>query len=163
RCRFGSACGEQFSPGKSRSKRAATVSSCCAAMGAMLPPGRGVHRGRNTLPSHAKTFEIKGLAARATGTSAVAFFCLELQTAVAGESTSSSRLAGRYATALVDLATESKTLDAVAGELKRIKDLLDGSPDLKRLVRSPVYSREEQGAAMDAILAKLNVSTLTQN
>ena len=72
-------------------------------------------------------------------------------------------MAGRYATALVDLANESKSLDTVAGELKRIKDLLDGSPDLKRLVRSPVYSREEQGGAMDAILGRLNVSTLTKN
>jgi F-type H+-transporting ATPase subunit delta len=91
------------------------------------------------------------------------FFCLELQTAVAGESTSSSSLAGRYATALVDLATEGKTLDTVAGELKRVKELLDGSLDLKRLVRSPVYSREEQSAAMGAILDRLNVSTLTKN
>ena len=38
-------------------------------------------------------------------------------------------MAGRYATALVDLANESKSLDAVAGELKRVKDLLDGSLD----------------------------------
>ena len=82
---------------------------------------------------------------------------------MAGESTSSSSLAGRYATALVDLALESKTLDTVAGELKRLKDLLDGSADLKRLVRSPVFSREEQGSAMAAILARLNVGALTKN
>jgi F-type H+-transporting ATPase subunit delta len=82
---------------------------------------------------------------------------------VAGESTSSSSLAGRYATALVDLANESKTLDTVAGELKRVKDLLIGSPDLRRLVRSPVFSREEQGGAMAAILERLNVSALTRN
>jgi F-type H+-transporting ATPase subunit delta len=90
-------------------------------------------------------------------------FCLELQKVVAGESTSSSSLAGRYATALVDLASESKSLDTVAGELKQIKDLLSGSADLNRLVRSPVFSREEQGAAMAAILGRLNVSQLTKN
>lgn len=82
---------------------------------------------------------------------------------MAAESTSSSSLAGRYATALVDLATESKSLDTVANELKQLKDLLDGSADLTRLVRSPVYSREEQGAAMGAILSRLNVSQLTKN
>ena len=82
---------------------------------------------------------------------------------MAGESTSSSSLAGRYATALVDLALESKTLDAVAAELKRLQDLLNNSIDLKRLVRSPVFSREEQGAAMAAILTRLNVSALTKN
>jgi F-type H+-transporting ATPase subunit delta len=82
---------------------------------------------------------------------------------VAGESTSSSSLAGRYATALVELANESKSLDTVAGELKQVKDLLDGSVDLKCLVRSPVFSREEAGGAMAAILTRLNVSVLTKN
>ncbi|MBI1210174.1 MAG: F0F1 ATP synthase subunit delta [Alphaproteobacteria bacterium] len=82
---------------------------------------------------------------------------------MAGESTSSSSLAGRYATALVDLASEGKSLDTVAGELKQIKDLLSGSADLNRLVRSPVFSREEQGEAMAAILGRLNVSQLTKN
>jgi F-type H+-transporting ATPase subunit delta len=82
---------------------------------------------------------------------------------VAGESISSSSLAGRYATALVDLALESKTIDVVASELRRLQDLLNGSADLKRLVRSPVFSREEQGNAMAAILTRLNVSTLTKN
>jgi F-type H+-transporting ATPase subunit delta len=82
---------------------------------------------------------------------------------VAGESTSSSSLAGRYATALVELASEGKSVDAIATELGRVKDLLDGNPDLKRLVRSPVYSREEQASAIAAILERLGVSALTKN
>ncbi len=72
-------------------------------------------------------------------------------------------MAGRYATALVELANENKSVDTVSGELKRVKDLLDGSADLTRLVRSPIYSREQQGGAMEAILERLNVSTLTRN
>ena len=82
---------------------------------------------------------------------------------MAGESFSSSSLAGRYATALNDLALESKSVDTVAGELKRLKDLLLGSDDLRRLVRSPVFSREEQGAAMGSVLDRLGVSALTRN
>ena len=82
---------------------------------------------------------------------------------MAGESFSSSSLAGRYATALNELALESKSVDTVAGDLKRIKDLLLGSDDLRRLVRSPVFSREEQGAAMGAVLDRLGVSALTRN
>ncbi len=82
---------------------------------------------------------------------------------VASENVSVAGLAGRYATALFELATEAKALDAIASDLSRLKALIDGSPDLARLVRSPIFSREEQGKAMDAVLARLNVNALTKN
>jgi F-type H+-transporting ATPase subunit delta len=82
---------------------------------------------------------------------------------VASEDVSVSGLSGRYATALFELALESKALDTVANDLTRLKDLIVGSADLARLVRSPVFTREEQGNAMAAILTRLNVSTLTKN
>ena len=70
-------------------------------------------------------------------------------------------MAGRYATALFDLAEEAGSLDAVAADLSRIVALVRGSADLSRLVKSPVFSREEQGRAMSAILERLNVNGLT--
>ena len=79
------------------------------------------------------------------------------------ENVSVSGLTGRYATALFELAQESKSLDAVASDLARVKSLLVGSADLARLVRSPVFTRDEQGKAMAAVLDRLNVSTLTKN
>ena len=79
------------------------------------------------------------------------------------ENVSVSGLTGRYATALFELARESKSLDAVASDLARVKSLLAGSADLARLVRSPVFTRDEQGRAMGAVLERLNVSTLTKN
>lgn len=82
---------------------------------------------------------------------------------MASENVSVAGLAGRYATALFELATEAKALDAIASDLSRLKALIDGSPDLARLVRSPIFSREEQGKAMDAVLARLNVNALTKN
>jgi F-type H+-transporting ATPase subunit delta len=82
---------------------------------------------------------------------------------VASENVSVAGLAGRYATALFELATEAKALDAIASDLSRLKALVDGSADLARLVRSPIFSREEQGKAMDAVLARLNVNPLTKN
>lgn len=82
---------------------------------------------------------------------------------VASENVSVAGLAGRYATALFELATEAKALDAIASDLSRLKALIDGSADLARLVRSPIFSREEQGKAMDAVLARLNVHALTKN
>ncbi len=82
---------------------------------------------------------------------------------MASENVSVAGLAGRYATALFELANEAKALDAIASDLSRLRALIEGSADLARLVRSPVFSREEQGKAIDAVLARLNVNTLTRN
>ena len=73
-----------------------------------------------------------------------------------------SELASRYALALFDLADEAKTLDVVAGELRAIKAALAESRDFRRLVRSPVFSREEQGRAVGAVLDKAEASDLTR-
>jgi F-type H+-transporting ATPase subunit delta len=85
------------------------------------------------------------------------------QQTVASENVSVSGLAGRYATALFELASESKALDAVGSDLTRLSALIDGSTDLARLVRSPVFSREEQGKAIAAVLDRLGVDQLTKN
>lgn len=74
----------------------------------------------------------------------------------------STGLAERYATALYDLAETDKTLDAVAKELQTIQDLIQGSADMQRLIRSPVLSRGDQSRAMDAILERLQASALTR-
>lgn len=82
---------------------------------------------------------------------------------MASENISVAGLAGRYATALFELADEAKALDTVAGDLSRIRVLVDGSADMARFVRSPVFSRDEQGRAIAAILDRLGVSPLTRN
>ena len=71
-------------------------------------------------------------------------------------------MAGRYATALFELADEAGALDKVAADLGRLAPLIRGSDDLARLVRSPLFSREEQSRAMDAILVRLGVNDLTR-
>jgi F-type H+-transporting ATPase subunit delta len=81
---------------------------------------------------------------------------------LAGEDTSTSGLAGRYAAALFDLADESKQLDAVAGDLSALKAAIAESDDLRRLIRSPLYSREQQARAMAAVLAKSGACDLTR-
>jgi len=81
---------------------------------------------------------------------------------VASEGTGVSGLAGRYATALFELADENKALDQVAQDLEAIKQMLAESPDLNRFVRSPVLSRGDQSRAMDALLKQAGVSELTQ-
>jgi len=71
-------------------------------------------------------------------------------------------LGGRYALALLDLADEKKQLDQVAEDLRGLKALLEESDDLRRMVRSPIITREQQAAAVTAVAARLGVSDLTR-
>jgi F-type H+-transporting ATPase subunit delta len=82
---------------------------------------------------------------------------------VASNSSGVSGLAQRYAAALFDLADEQKALDEVAGDLKRLRAMLRESADLRRLVRSPVLSREAQAKAMGALAQAAGLGRLTQN
>ena len=84
-------------------------------------------------------------------------------THVSADKPLASGVAGRYATALFELADQAGALDTVAADLKGLSGLIDTSDDLKRLVRSPVFSTDDQAAAMSAILTKAGVQTLTQN
>ena len=82
---------------------------------------------------------------------------------MAGEASSVSGVAGRYATALFDLAKDQGAVDATASDLTAIEGLLASSPELTRLVRSPVYSAEDQSRAFAAVLSKAGISGLTLN
>jgi len=72
-------------------------------------------------------------------------------------------MAGRYAAALFELAKEQKQLDRVERDVAAFQGLLEASPDLARLARSPVISAEAQARALDAILAKVGISGFTAN
>ncbi len=82
---------------------------------------------------------------------------------MAGDESIVAGMAGRYATALFDLAKEQGAVDAVASDLTTIEKLLGESVDLMRLVRSPVFSAQDQSNAMLAVLGKAGISGLTQN
>lgn len=81
---------------------------------------------------------------------------------MAAGSSDATGLAGRYATALFDLAEGEKALDAVAADLKTLQTMIGESDDLVRLIRSPVISREAQSKAMGALLAKAGCGALTK-
>jgi F-type H+-transporting ATPase subunit delta len=72
-------------------------------------------------------------------------------------------MAGRYATALFDLALEANAVDAVKAELDRFDALVAESADLNRLVRSPVFSTEQQLQAMSAVLERAGIRGLAAN
>lgn len=72
-------------------------------------------------------------------------------------------MAGRYATALFELARDNKAVDAVKKDLDQFDALANGSADLNRLVRSPVFGADEQLKALSAILAKAGITGLAAN
>lgn len=74
-----------------------------------------------------------------------------------------SGIAGRYASALFDLAEEGKSTDAVGKDLGRFLSLLEGSEDLQRLVRNPVFTAEEQVKAITALIEKAGIGGLAGN
>ncbi len=78
------------------------------------------------------------------------------------DSSGATGLAGRYATALFELADGDKLLDQVAGDLGRLTAMIDDSEDLRRLIRSPVIARDDQARAMDALMDKAEMGDLTR-
>ena len=76
---------------------------------------------------------------------------------MAGEEPIVSGMAGRYATAMFELARDENTLDQAMADLDRFDALVTESPDLLRLVRSPVFSAEAKQAALAAVLERAGI------
>jgi F-type H+-transporting ATPase subunit delta len=74
-----------------------------------------------------------------------------------------SGVAGRYAVALFELASESGKADAVSADLERFAGLIEESDDLRRLVKSPVFTPEQQQAAVGAILERAGIGGIAGN
>jgi len=75
----------------------------------------------------------------------------------------SSSIAGRYALALFDLAKADGKIDRVRADADALAAALDDSDDLRRMIASPVYTRDEQGAAISALAGPLGLDPLTGN
>ena len=74
-----------------------------------------------------------------------------------------SAVAQRYANSLYDLAVESKKLPQTEKDLTSIEKMLADSADLQRLVRSPVFSSEDQLNAITAIAKKAGIKGIVVN
>jgi F-type H+-transporting ATPase subunit delta len=72
-------------------------------------------------------------------------------------------LAGRYASALFDLARESNAIDSVQKSLAVLRNALVESADLKALVSSPVIGRVDAAKAIAAVARSLGLDSLTGN
>jgi F-type H+-transporting ATPase subunit delta len=65
---------------------------------------------------------------------------------------------GRYASALFELAAEENAVEPVGAALASFQAAIDAAPDLRRLVRSPVYRADDQIAAIAAIASELGIA-----
>ena len=74
-----------------------------------------------------------------------------------------SGVAGRYASALFDLADETNSLDQVAQDLDSFRRLLSESADLRRVIASPVIGRDLQTKAILAVLDAAEIKGLTRS
>ena len=72
-------------------------------------------------------------------------------------------MAGRYATAVFDLARDANAIEAVQADLDRFDALVADSADLTRLVRSPVFSTQEQLQGLSAVLERAGIRGLAAN
>ena len=72
-------------------------------------------------------------------------------------------LSGRYATALFELARDSKTIDSVEASLANVRAALEQSDEFARLVASPLVSRQDAARAVAATADALSVDGTTKN
>jgi F-type H+-transporting ATPase subunit delta len=72
-------------------------------------------------------------------------------------------LAGRYASALFDLARDQRQIDAVGQSIDALSRVLADSNDFAELIASPLVSREAAGKAFEALAPRLKLDPLTAN
>jgi F-type H+-transporting ATPase subunit delta len=72
-------------------------------------------------------------------------------------------LAGRYASALFDLASEAGTVTAVESDLDKLAEALTESGELRALIRNPEVSREQIGRVLTGMGDYLALTDLTKN
>jgi F-type H+-transporting ATPase subunit delta len=72
-------------------------------------------------------------------------------------------VAGRYATALFEIARDGKALDKVEADIGALGEALATSADLRNVIASPVYSREDQGKAVKALADRMGLGPEVAN
>ena len=80
---------------------------------------------------------------------------------MAGEGSIVSGMAGRYATALFELAVEAGSIDQIKNDLDSFDQLAAANPDLMRLIRSPVFGADEQARALAVVLQRAGITGLS--
>lgn len=72
-------------------------------------------------------------------------------------------LAGRYARALFELATDRGALDSVEASLTSLSQAIAASADFQNLITNPIISRGAASAAIAAVAKELSLDATTTN
>ncbi|WP_108482991.1 F0F1 ATP synthase subunit delta [Oceaniglobus ichthyenteri] len=75
----------------------------------------------------------------------------------------SAGIAGRYATAVFALAKEDNALTAIEADVTALDAALSDSDDFRTLISSPLYTREQQEAAIGALADKMGLNATMAN
>lgn len=81
----------------------------------------------------------------------------------ASSASHANETARRYASALFDLAKDKGELATVDTDLKSVSAMAADSEDLRRLLESPAFSREEKARALQSVAKAAKLSTLVSN
>lgn len=69
----------------------------------------------------------------------------------------------RYASALLELATEAKSLNSVEKDVKKLLAMFAGSADLRAFAANPAHATEAKVSALSALVKKAKLGKLTAN
>jgi F-type H+-transporting ATPase subunit delta len=72
-------------------------------------------------------------------------------------------LAGRYATALFELARDQRQIETVGGSLAAVREALRESEDFRELTTSPLVSREQAVKGITAAAEAMRLDPVTRN
>ncbi len=75
----------------------------------------------------------------------------------------SASIAGRYALAIFELSREANALAALEADVSALSEALAGSDELREVIASPVYTRDQQAAAIGALAGKMGLSDPMKN
>jgi F-type H+-transporting ATPase subunit delta len=75
----------------------------------------------------------------------------------------STGIAKRYAAAVFDIARDGNALKSLEADISALDAAMTASADFRTLLSSPLYSRDEQGAAVAALAKKMKLSVTTGN
>ncbi len=72
-------------------------------------------------------------------------------------------LAKRYAKALVEIGLEKNTLDKYGADLSAFAELIDSSRDLREVLISPVFTKDDKKKIADDVLSKISADQMVVN
>lgn len=82
---------------------------------------------------------------------------------VANSVSMSQSIAGRYAQAVFEIAREGGGVDALATQTDDLTAALHDSAELRDLIASPIYSRDQQARAVGALAERMALSPVLAN